>query len=116
MPLGFIGYLINGFWGACTAALATFLPCYLFTVLPAPYFQKIAKNESIKAFVDGITTAVVGALVGAIFVIGQRSIVDVPTALIATGSVLGLIYLKKIQEPHMILIAAAMGLFLKMYL
>lgn len=116
ITVGFIGYLVNGFWGACTAALATFLPCYLFTIVPAPYFQKIAKNESIKAFVDGITAAVVGALVGAVFVIGLRSIVDIPTALIAITSVFILIYFKKIKEPHLIFIAAAIGLSLKMFL
>jgi len=32
------------------AALATFLPCYLFTVIPAPHFKRIAGNVSIKAF------------------------------------------------------------------
>ena len=38
ITVGFIGYLIAGFPGACVASLATFLPCYLFTVIPAPYF------------------------------------------------------------------------------
>jgi chromate transporter len=116
ITVGFIGYLVNGFWGACVAALATFLPCYLFTVLPAPYFQKIAQNKSIKAFVEGITAAVVGALVGAVLVIGMRSIIDIPTALIAVASVLALIYIKKIQEPVIILVAAVVGLLLKTYL
>jgi chromate transporter len=36
ITVGFIGYLIAGFPGAFVAALATFLPCYLFTVIPAP--------------------------------------------------------------------------------
>lgn len=40
ITVGFIGYLVAGFPGACVAALATFLPCYLFTVIPAPYFKK----------------------------------------------------------------------------
>jgi hypothetical protein len=31
ITVGFIGYLIAGFSGACVAALGTFLPCYLFT-------------------------------------------------------------------------------------
>jgi len=90
------------------------LPCYLFTIIPAPYFKKIAKNTSIKAFVDGITAAVIGALVGAVVVIAIRSIIDVPTALIAVATVLALIYVKKIQEPQIILIAAALGLLLKL--
>ena len=114
ITVGFIGYLVAGFPGALVAALATFLPCYLFTVIPAPYFKRIAKNKSIKAFVDGITAAVIGALVGAVIVIAMRSIIDVPTALIAIATVFTLIYLKKIQEPQIILVAAALGLLLKL--
>lgn len=116
ITVGFIGYLVAGFPGASVAALATFLPCYLFTVLPAPYFKKIAKNTRIKAFVDGITAAVIGALVGAVIVIVTRSIIDIPTVLIAVAAVVVLIYKKKIQELYIILIAAIIGLILKSFL
>jgi len=112
ITVGFIGYLVAGFPGACVAALATFLPCYLLTVIPAPYFSKIAKNASIKAFVDGITAAVIGALAGAVIIIGIRSISDIPTALIALASIIALIYIKKLQEPYIILVAAVIGLLL----
>lgn len=114
ITVGFIGYLVGGFPGACVAAAATFLPCYLLTVIPAPYFKKIAKNKSIKAFVDGITAAVIGALVGAVIVIASRSIIDIPTALIALGAAGLLLYSKKLQEPHIIGIAAAIGVAIKM--
>jgi chromate transporter len=113
ITVGFIGYLIGGFPGACVAALAIFLPCYLLTVIPAPYFKKIAKNKSIKAFVDGITAAVIGALVGAVIVIALRSITDVYTALIAGATVLALVFIKKIQEPYIVLIAALIGFLVK---
>lgn len=116
ITVGFIGFLVSGFAGAAVAALGVFLPCFVFTVLPAPYFKKISKNESIKAFVDGITASVVGALVGSVFVIGSRSIVDVPSALIAVVTALALIYIKKLQEPYIILIAAVVGFCLKEYL
>lgn len=114
ITVGFIGYFVAGFPGASVAALATFLPCYLFTVIPAPYFKKIAKNEKVKAFVDGITAGVVGALLGAVIVIALKSITDIPTAAIAVAATLSLIYLKKIQEPYLILIAAIAGLVLKL--
>jgi chromate transporter len=114
ITVGFIGYLVAGFTGASVAALGVFLPCYLFTVIPAPYFKKISQNKSIKAFVDGITAGVIGALVGAVIVIAIRTIVDIPTALIATGTVLILIYVKKLQEPHIIGIAALLGVLLKL--
>jgi chromate transporter len=114
ITVGFIGYLVAGFPGASVAALATFLPCYLFTVIPAPYFKKIAKNTSIKAFVDGITAAVIGALVGSVIVIATRSIYDIPTAVIAIAAIAALVYVKKIQEPYIILVAALLGMLLKL--
>ncbi len=116
ITVGFIGYLVAGFPGAAVAALATFFPCYLLTVLPAPYFNRIAKNQSVKAFVDGITAAVVGALVGSVIVIGSRSILDITTALIAIAAVLSLLYIKKIQEPYLILAAAILGIIIKLIL
>lgn len=113
ITVGFIGYLVAGFPGACVAALATFLPCYLITMVSAPYFNRIAKNASIKAFVDGITAAVIGALVGAVVIIAIRSIVDIPTAIISIASITVLIFIKKIREPYIILAAGIIGLLLK---
>ena len=63
---------------------------------------------------DGITAAVVGALVGAVFVIAGRSIIDIPTTVIAIATVFALLYIKKIQEPYIIAVAAILGLLLKM--
>lgn len=115
ITVGFIGYLVAGFKGACVAALATFLPCYLLTIIPAPYFKKISKNKSIKTFVDGITSAVVGALTGAVIVIALRSIVDIPTLVIALVSGIVLLNFKKVNEIHVIVAAAVVGWVIKNY-
>lgn len=115
ITVGFIGYLVNGFPGAAVAAAATFLPCFLFTVILAPSFKKIARNRSIKAFVDGITAAVIGALVGSVIIIGLRSIIDWPTAVIAVTSGMLLVYVKKIQEPYLIITAALIGILIKSF-
>src|SRR5204862_3654035 len=40
ITVGFIGFLVGGFMGATVAAAATFFLCYLFTFIPAPYFNK----------------------------------------------------------------------------
>ncbi|MDB4925658.1 chromate transporter [Mucilaginibacter sp.] len=113
ITVGFIGYLVAGFPGACIAALATFLPCYLFTVALAPSFKKIAKNAAIKAFVEGITASVIGALAGSVIIIGLRSIIDIPTMLIALAAVVALIAMKKLQEPYIIGVAAIIGLLIR---
>jgi chromate transporter len=110
ITVGFIGYLVAGFAGACVAALGTFLPCYLFTVLPAPYFKKYGKLPAVKAFVDGITAAAVGAITGSVIVIARRSIVDWPSAALVLVTVLLLWRFKKLQEPVIVVAAALFGL------
>jgi chromate transporter len=113
ITVGFIGYLVAGFPGACVAALATFLPCYLFTIIPAPYFKKYGKHPSIKAFVDGVTVAAIGAIIGAVFVLGKRQLTDVTSGAIAVITMLLLLRFKKMQEPFIILAAAILGLLIK---
>lgn len=110
ITVGFIGYLVAGLPGACVAAAATFLPCYLFTVLPAPYFKKYGRLPAILAFVDGVTAAAIGAISGAVIVLAKRSIVDVPTALLALVTVALLLRFKKLSEPMVVAGAAAIGL------
>lgn len=112
ITVGFIGYLIAGINGAVVAALATFIPCYLFTIVPAPYFKKYGKLPGVIAFVDGITAAAIGAITGSVIVIARRSIVDIPTAVIALAVVALLWRFKKLQEPVVIAAAALVGLVL----
>src|SRR5882724_1993909 len=110
ITVGFIGYLVAGFWGAVVAAIGTFVPCYLFTVLPAPYFKKYGRRPAIVAFVDGVTAAAIGAITGAVIVIGQRSIIDWITAAMALVTVAVLWRFKKVPEPVIVLAAALLGL------
>ncbi|MFZ3192172.1 MAG: chromate transporter [Moraxellaceae bacterium] len=105
----FIGYLVAGFWGACIAAVATFLPCYLLTILPAPYFKKYGKHPALLAFVDGITAAAIGAIAGSVVVLAKRSIIDIPTALLAVGTIAILLRFKSLKEPVVVLLAALIG-------
>jgi chromate transporter len=113
ITVGFIGYLVAGFWGAVVAALATFVPCYLFTVIPAPYFKRYGKHPAIKAFVDGVTAAAIGAIAGAVLVLGRRTLTDIPTVFIALTTAVILLRFKKLQEPFIILAAALIGLLLR---
>ena len=110
ITVGFIGYLVAGLPGAFVAAFGTFLPCYLFTVIPAPYFKKYGHLPGVKAFVDGITAAAVGAIAGSVIVIAKRSIVDVPTLLIGLATIALLWRFKKLQEPVVVGAAALVGL------
>lgn len=114
ITVGFIGYLVAGPWGAVVAALATFLPCYVFTVIPAPYFKKYGKHPGIKAFVDGVTAAAIGAIAGAVLVLGKRTLTDLPTIVIALATIAMLLRFKKLHEPLIIAVAAVIGIVLKL--
>jgi chromate transporter len=113
ITVAFIGYLVAGPLGAGVAALATFGPRYLFTVLPAPYFRRFSKNLSIKAFVDGVSASATGAIAGAGFVLGKRALLDVPTVLVAVATLVLLVKVKKLQEPLLIVAAGVVGIALK---
>ncbi len=129
ITVGFIGFIITGreadFWsgfaGASVAALATFLPCYLLTILPAPYFKKHGKRPGIVAFVDGVTAAAVGAIAGACLVLGRRTILengyipDIPKVIILLGTIGLLLKFKKIPEPIIVIASAIIGLIIFPY-
>ena len=112
ITVGFIGYLVAGLAGASVAALATFLPCYLLTIIPAPYFRKHGKKPGIVAFVDGCTAAAIGTIAGAVIVLGKRSVIDAPTAILALVTLAALWRFKKLQEPVVVAIAAVAGLLI----
>ncbi|WP_266368392.1 chromate transporter [Tellurirhabdus rosea] len=116
ITVAFIGYLVAGLPGACVAALATFLPCYLLTILPAPYFKTYGRRPGIKAMVDGITIAAVGAIAGAVVVLGKRQLTDLPSVLLAVGTLLILLRVRKVSEWQLIAAAALIGLVLKFWL
>ena len=116
ITVAFIGFLVAGLAGACVAALATFLPCYLLTIIPAPYFKKYGKRPGIVAFVDGVTAAAIGAISGAVVVLGRRTVFGdggrpdlfkicmmiATLALLASG--------RKIPEPLIVVAAAIAGM------
>jgi chromate transporter len=107
---GFIGFLVAGFPGASIAALGTFLPAFLLTIIPAPFFRKYGRRPGIVNFVTGVTAAATGAIMGAVIVLGKRSIIDFPTTILAIATLLLLWKYKKIPEPIVVLIAALIGL------
>jgi chromate transporter len=113
ITVAFIGYLTAGPLGAAASALGVFLPCFLFVILPAPYYKRFGTNPQVKAFVEGVTAAATGAIAGAAIVLGKRAIYDLPTVLIAAVTLLVLIRIKKAPEPLVIVAAGAVGLALR---
>src|SRR5918994_793422 len=111
ITVAFIGFLVAGVPGATLAAIGIFLPVWVLTVIPAPWFVRHRNNAQLRAFSDGATAAASGAIAGAVVVLGQRAIVDIPTAAIALTS-LGILWRFKVPEPLLVVAAGAVGLVL----
>ena len=111
ITVAFIGFLVAGFAGAVMASVGIFLPVYLFTIVPAPWFKRHRDNLQLRAFVDGATAAATGAITGAVIVLGARAITDLPTAAIGLIS-LGVLWRFKISEPILVTVSGLVGLLL----
>lgn len=108
----FIGYLVAGLVGATVAAGAVFAPPLIIVVLAAPYYRRFANNTKVKAFVQGVTAAAVGAIAGAAVILARGALIDIPTVLIGIATFVLLAKVRKIPEPALIVLAAVVGLAL----
>jgi chromate transporter len=113
ITVAFVGYLVAGLSGSLAAALGMFLPTYLAVVLSAPHYRRLAQNAQVRGFVDGVTAAATGAIAGAAFVLGRRALIDLPTVLIALGTLGTMRATKKVPEPVLIALAGVAGLLLR---
>ena len=111
ITVAFIGFLVAGFAGSIMASIGIFLPVYIFTIVPAPWFKRHRDNPQLKAFVDGATAAATGVITGAVIVLAVRAITDLPTAALALIS-LAILWRYKIPEPVIVSIAGLVGLVL----
>ena len=111
ITVAFIGFLVAGFAGAVMASIGIFLPVYVFTIVPAPWFKRHRDNPQLKAFVDGATAAATGAITGAVIVLAIRAITDWPTAMIALAS-FAVLWRYRISEPIIVTISGVVGLIL----
>ena len=113
ITVAFIGFLVAGIGGATAAAVGVFLPVYLVVIFAAPYYRKFAHNPNIRNFIGGVTSAAVGAIAGAAFILGKRAIVDVPTAIIFIAALVVVLWVKRIPEPILLLAAGLIGIMLR---
>jgi len=111
ITVAFIGFLVAGLAGSIMASIGIFLPVYLFTIVPAPWFKRHRDNPQLRAFVDGATAAATGAITGAVIVLSARALIDLPTAVIALVS-FAVLWRYKVPEPVIVTISGVVGLIL----
>jgi len=86
----FVGYLAGGLTGGLTMTFGIFLPAFIFRIFFHRWLVAVAENPRIRPFLLGVAAGVIGLIAAVTIEILQESVVDVPTALLATGAFLAL--------------------------
>lgn len=105
----FIGYKVLGVFGAFVAAAGIFIPSFLFILAAAPYLSKVRNIPWVKAFLKGINSAVIGAILAATLQLIPSAITDVWTLGIALSGFLA-IWKYKVNSLYAIAGAAVLGI------
>ena len=67
---GNMGQAASAVTGAMVATYTTFLPCFIFIFLGAPYIEVLRGNKSLTSALSGVTAAVVGVILNLALVFG----------------------------------------------
>jgi len=106
----FVGFLGGGAVGALVLTVAIFLPAFAFTLLVHDPLERLVAQPRVRAFLDGVTAAVVGLIVGTTIALVRASITDIQTALIFLLALAALFYWHaKLLVPAVIAGAALWG-------
>ncbi len=107
----FIGYKVAGLIGSVLAITAISLPSFLMTVVAAGQLGRLKKNLKVRAFIQGVSPAVVGMILAAGITIARASVVDLRTALLAVACLVALVRFK-VDAALVVVAAGAIGLLL----
>lgn len=109
----FIGYLLQGTWGAMFATIGIFLPSFVLVGLLHSVIPKLRNSTWIGGLLDGINVASWALMAVVSFKLGASALIDVPAILIFMVS-LTLILKTKLNTAWLILAGAFIGLLLTM--
>jgi chromate transporter len=108
----FIGWQLNGFWGALAASIGIFLPSFVFVALLNPIVPKLRKYPYIAAFLDAINIAAVAVIVAVLVEMSFEALVDWKIFTIAILSIIFIFIFKKINSAFIVLGGAGLGFLL----
>ena len=120
----FVGYQIDGYWGAILATLGIFLPSFLFVLILNPIIPKLRKSKLTRGFLDAVNIASLGIMVAVTLQLGYDVFTlsdyvgdldwnwkTVTIAIIAIGITFGI---KKVSSFWIVLGGSVLGYFLSL--
>jgi chromate transporter len=111
----FIGWQINGIYGALLATLAVFLPSFVFVALLNPLVPRMRKSKPFSAFLDGINIASIALILTVCISFSKEAITDWRTISIALFSLIVTFGFRKINSVFIIIGGSLLGYILNTF-
>jgi len=110
----FIGYQINGFYGALISTIGIFLPSFVFVALLNPIVKKMRASELFSVFLDCVNVASVAIIIAVCYFMGKESVSTWQTSLIFVAGLLVTFGFKKINSAFIVLGGSIAGFILSL--
>ena len=108
----FVGWQIGGLWGAIGATIGIFLPSFLFVALLNPLIPRLRSSGLMGAFLDTVNIVSIAIILSVVVEIGQQTLLDWRTILVAIVSFVITFYFKKVNTAFIIFGGALFGYIL----
>lgn len=108
----FIGYQMNGFYGALVATVGIFLPSFAFVALLNPLVKKMRNSKLFSSFLDAVNVASVAIIISVCITMGSETITDWRTIVIAIASISILYKFKNINSAFIVIGGSLLGYLL----
>jgi chromate transporter len=105
----FIGWQMNGLYGAVMATVAVFLPSFVFVALLNPLVPRMRRSKGFSAFLDGVNAASVAIIVAVCIVFARETVTDWRTILIAALSLVVTFGFRKVNTVWVVVGSALAG-------
>ena len=108
----FIGYQVNGFWGAVVSTLGIFLPSFVFVALLSKLAHLLERSSLFAVFLDAVNVASVAVIAAVCVDMGQQVFVNWHSVVIALSSFMLLVTFRKINSAYIVMFGSVAGFLL----
>lgn len=109
----FVGFQVQGVWGAVLATVGIFLPSFIFVAMLNPLIPKLRQSGWASAFLDAVNVSALGLMLAVTLDLGRSALTDWKAVLIAALSVAVVFRFKKIGSAWIVVGGAVLGLLLE---
>lgn len=105
----FIGWQLNGFWGALLASLGIFSPSFIFVAILNPLMPKIKKSIILTTFLNAVSVAAVAVILAVAITMTKVVVSEWKTLIISLLSALIVFKYSKINSAWIVLGGSGLG-------